>query len=205
MCVYIIRSVPINQTETMLTLYGAFYDTTIKGIAKFGQDYTKEEAMDYLHLWSVVGYFLGVDESLLCTDDSQWENIDKRWYEWYLEHEYIVDENTKLLTMKLNELQRELIPFEFADDLSYLFIRYFMGDEYCDNLGLPKGDNMDKLMVIFKNFYGAIDEMGDRDNATQKILGKISHVMIDNIFKMITGDGRVPYYLHTSNSQGIKP
>ena len=114
----------------------------------------------------------------------------------------MVDDNTKLLTFSLIELQKEIIPFGCADDLSYSFLRYFMGDEYCDNLGIPQGCDIEKLMVIYKFFYGTIDEMGDRDTVKQRILGKISNALIDNWFKNMTGDERVPYYLYTLNSRG---
>ena len=183
----------------MITLYGAFYDLTIKGVAKLGQDYTREEAMDYLHLWNVVGYFLGVDESLLCIDDDKWEFTYNKMNEWFYKHEYLVDENTKKLTSKLIEFQKELIPFKFADDLSYSFLRYFMGDQYCDNLGIPQGCDIDKLMIIYRFFYGVIDEMGDRNETIQKIIGKISNALIDNWFTAMNEDQRIPFYLYTLN------
>ena len=57
-----IQYVPINQLEQYATLYGAFCFATLEAIEKLGADYNDKELTDYVRLWSIIGYFMGIDE-----------------------------------------------------------------------------------------------------------------------------------------------
>lgn len=55
---------PINQEEMAGTLM-SFSALVVNGLELLGSQLTSEEKDAYIHLWNIVGYFMGLDEDLL--------------------------------------------------------------------------------------------------------------------------------------------
>ena len=185
----------INQTELLNTLYGAFYHCTLKGIEKCGVDYTEQERKDYMHLWSVIGYFLGIDEELLIIDNDYRVVTDKLLVNCM---KYELDLNLKVskpLTDALVVYLKDLVPFEFADDVVYSILRWYLGDEWCDTLQLRKGPDIKGFVMIAKALNMAVDEAGDQNKMMARIIGKLSTRFMRKWFQILAREERVPYYL----------
>ena len=185
----------INQTELLNTLYGAFYHCTLKGIEKYGADYTEQERKDYMHLWNVIGYFLGIDEELLIIDDDQSVVTDKVMVNCM---KYEVDLNlevSKPLTDALAAFSKTLLPFGVPDDVVYSMLRFYLGDEWCDSLQLPQGPDIQSFVAITKALNMTIDEAGDHSEVLTRIIGSISMGVMQKWLQIMAKDDRIPYYL----------
>jgi hypothetical protein len=62
--------VPVNQ-EDMAGTNLSFSVIVIRGLRKMGATITEDEQSSFLHLWNVIGFMLGVKESLLPKDGKQ--------------------------------------------------------------------------------------------------------------------------------------
>jgi hypothetical protein len=57
-------AIPVNQQEMLGTIL-AFSTVTLRGLERMGVTVTAAEQQAYWHLWSVVGFMLGIDERLV--------------------------------------------------------------------------------------------------------------------------------------------
>jgi len=188
---------PINQFEMIATLYGAFYLLTKRGIKKSGMDYTEQERKDYMHLWSVVGYWLGIDEELLIIDDDERVVEEKLWANIWKYELNLSLEVTKPLTEALLGCFKDMIPvpFHLADDVVYSFLRYYLGDEWCDKLELPKGPDLDRFFAIMTHLNQEVEEFKDHHVMMARILEKVSVLFMHKWMELESGQKRIPYYL----------
>ena len=92
-------------------------------------------------------------------------------------------------------IQKELIPFKFADDIVYSFTRERLGDEWCDKIGIPKGPDINTLKRIVKTIYGIIDDIGDSNKLLRKIIANSADGIIDKWYELQLGDDRTPHTL----------
>ena len=72
-----VRGLPINQQD-MLGTQLAFTIAAFDGIARLGYRMTKRDKRAYLHLWSVVGHYLGIAEAGRCADLAVAKQLTRR-------------------------------------------------------------------------------------------------------------------------------
>ncbi len=65
---------PVNQEDLLMTIL-TFTEVVFEGFDRTGVDYTPSDAHDYLHLWSYVGFLLGVEPRFLPLDRSSAETL----------------------------------------------------------------------------------------------------------------------------------
>ena len=111
---------PINQEDLAGTLM-TFSVVLLDAIKTCGITVSADDEDAFLHLWKVVGHFLGVDPALVPVDvvdgralmqairDDQWTSSDQG----------------ELLTADLMEAMEEYLPGEVLDDLPEALIRFF--------------------------------------------------------------------------------
>lgn len=130
---------PINQHDMLATLL-LFSSVLLDGLRDLGLDTPDELADDYLHLWSYVGWVMGVDPS--------WLPLDREWastlWELIAATQQPPDDDARALTHALlSGPVADAVPtFEarlvnarvsFAQGVS----RFLLGDELADGLGIP--------------------------------------------------------------------
>ncbi len=72
-----VRGLPINQQDLLGTQL-AFTIAAFDGIGRLGYRMSKRDQRAYLHLWSVVGHYLGVTEAGRCADLAVAQRITRR-------------------------------------------------------------------------------------------------------------------------------
>jgi mpaB/rubber oxygenase-like protein len=72
------RGVPINQ-EDLLGTQLAFTTAAFDGMKRLGVKLTDNEQQAYLHLWSVVGCYLGIDAAMLVADPKVARRLTRRF------------------------------------------------------------------------------------------------------------------------------
>ncbi len=138
---------PINQ-EDMAGTNSAFSFITLRGLDKLGVFYSGEEAEAFMHLWKVIGYFMGVKENLL-TDNLK---------EAYLLDKIIAQRNFKKseagveLTKSLIQSFKESTPNKLFHPFVHSFLRFLLGDEVADILEVQKKE----LKGVEKIFFNTL-------------------------------------------------
>lgn len=122
---------PVNQ-EDMAGTNLSFSLIVVRGLRKFGLtiDYAAQQA--FMHLWNVIGFLLGVDESLLPETGKE---------------ALLLEEAIRLRNFKTSEhgqlLTRSLIQYFSTVDSGFpqketmQLMRYLVGDDVADLLALP--------------------------------------------------------------------
>jgi hypothetical protein len=125
---------PVNQEDLLMTIL-TFTEVVFEGFDRTGVDYTPSDAHDYLHLWSYVGYLLGVEPRFLPLDRSSAETL--------MEHvrsmHFGPSEAGRELTAALLDQARALLPRPFKG-LPETAIRWYVGDPTADLISVPPAD-----------------------------------------------------------------
>ncbi|WP_051189667.1 oxygenase MpaB family protein [Daejeonella oryzae] len=138
---------PLNQ-EDMAGTNLSFSLITLRGLRKMGFVISYEEQDAYIHLWNVIGYFLGLNEQLLPKnglDANALENSIRQRQFKYSEHG--------------SQLSNQLIDFMISNadkkvsrkDLSGL-MRYLLTDEVADLIGIEAINNQTFNPLAIKFF-----------------------------------------------------
>jgi hypothetical protein len=125
---------PINQEDLLETLL-TFTEIVFEVFDRTGIVYTEAEADDYLHTWSVIGYHLGVRPDLLPLTRAQTSvlmPIVRR-------RQFAASQSGQELTRALLDQGRSLTPPGLRG-LPATTLRFYVGDEAADLLGVPAAD-----------------------------------------------------------------
>jgi len=136
---------PINQ-EDMAGTNGAFSFITLRGLDKLGVFYSKEEAEAFMHLWKVIGYFMGVDENLLTDNLKEAFQLDKL----IAQRNFKKSEAGIELTKSLIQSFIQNTPNKIFHPLIHSFLRFLLGEKVADILEVPK-KNLKGFERIFFN------------------------------------------------------
>ena len=123
---------PICQ-EDMVGTIGAFGYIVLRGLRKLGVSMTVQEEEDYLHHTNVVGYFNGVAEELLPQNLREAYTLDKQ----IARRQFAPTEAGKGLTKSLLNAIVEISGNPQARNLAAAQMRFFLGDNHADALGIP--------------------------------------------------------------------
>lgn len=127
---------PINQHDMVATSL-LFSTVFVDGIRRFGVRVSPEEEEDYLHLWRVSGWLIGVREDLLPNDAFEARRLE----ELVRITQGPPDDDSRALVNALLESPRRTMKPEVAERhvaAGQGFARALLGDEMADALRLPK-------------------------------------------------------------------
>jgi squalene cyclase len=134
---------PLNQEDLAGTLM-TFSVVVLEGLERLGVHLAPEAQEAWLHLWKVVGHFMGVDASMLpaTLDDAHdlMEAIRER--QWKRSEDGIA------LTQPLVALMQRYFRVEVLDGFPVALIRHLAGDHCADLLGLPAADWTQQVVAI---------------------------------------------------------
>jgi hypothetical protein len=122
---------PVNQ-EDLLGTFLTFTTTVFRSLDRLGCTYEQEGAEDYLHLWNVIGWLLGIEADLL---DLDWDEAHE--LEAALRPRNVQASRAGIeLTQALIAAMQATLPRPF-DFLPPVLIRRLVGDELADVLRVP--------------------------------------------------------------------
>jgi hypothetical protein len=125
---------PINQEDILETLL-TFTEIVFEVFDRTGIVYTQDEANDYLHTWSVIGFHLGVRPDLLPLTRAQTSEL----MPIVRRRQFGPSEAGRMLTEALLDQSRHLTPPGLRG-LPATTLRFYVGDEAADLLGVPRAD-----------------------------------------------------------------
>ena len=123
---------PINQ-EDMAGTNLSFSYIILHGLKKMNIPFTSNEAENYLHLWNVIGHFLGVEEAFLPDTMKEAFWLDKL----IAERQFAPSEEGKILTKALLGVFEESVN-GFYNKTAIAQMRFLLGDKIADMVDIPK-------------------------------------------------------------------
>ncbi len=123
---------PVNQ-EDMAGTNLSFSYIILQGLKKMNIPFVNEEAENYLHLWNVIGYFLGVETQFL--PDTMKESF---WLDKLIaERQFAPSDEGKILTKALLGVFKDSVS-SFYNNTAIAQMRFLLGDKISDMVDVPK-------------------------------------------------------------------
>ncbi|WP_448519793.1 oxygenase MpaB family protein [Rhodoflexus sp.] len=171
--------VPINQ-EDMAGTNLAFSFIVIQGLRKIGHAVAYEQAAGFIHLWNVIGHFLGVQEQLLPTD----ERTAARLEQAIAKRQFKPSPEGTALTRALIESIEQNVNASVLMRLKGFvpsYMRFLLGDAVADLLEIPRATlpnsvfGMYKIKSLFQSIDKSNAETGNFQGLLQRIYGKLTY------------------------------
>ena len=135
--------VPVCQ-EDMLGTIGSFSYIVLRGLRKMGVSVTSREEDDYLHHLNVVGHLLGVVDELLPKNLREAYLLDKL----IVQRQFTPSEAGVGLTKALLDTIGKQAGSENARNLAAAQMRFFLGNDHANALGIPNVPVEARLMSV---------------------------------------------------------
>jgi hypothetical protein len=123
---------PVNQ-EDMAGTNGAFSYIVIRGMRKTADIPSDDDAEAYLHLWNVISVIMGVDKVLISNNLREAFVLDKV----IAKRQFRASVEGQALTKALLTTLEKFVENPLLKSFPAAQMRYLMGDEVADILGLP--------------------------------------------------------------------
>lgn len=180
---------PIHQAALAVTML-SFSTVVINALEKAGIRLTDEEKEGYLHLWKVTAHILGIHPDMIPRDfkDSQ------EMYDTFAQMEFCrSDSGVELTGVLIAFVQRHLkvLPALVPDGM-----RFWLGNELADMLGVPKSDIITKQIM---RFMFALWRLEDRYERRFPLVHLVSHFicrrLMLGLLDVERGGNRPRFYL----------
>jgi ER-bound oxygenase mpaB/B'/Rubber oxygenase, catalytic domain len=166
--------VPINQ-EDMAGTNLAFSYVILLGLQQSGYILSEREKEDFIFLWRYIGYQMHLDESLLPSSF-----LDARQLANAIQHRNFkkTDEGIAL-THELLNYYKQSVPPDQAD-LVPSQIRFYLGNEVAEYIGIPSDPIRDKLAASVSTFKSVQNILAPQPDSYQKMLAQ--HALLKKKF-----------------------
>ncbi len=126
---------PISQLQLLGTLF-SFSVQGIRSLRQSGVRLSNQRAEAYIHAWNLVGHQMGILDELL---PLSWEDSESLW-DKRKGAEYSPTPEGRELTAAAIDCMREMFGYALFPGLPATGIRFYLGNETADVLGVPKAD-----------------------------------------------------------------
>jgi ER-bound oxygenase mpaB/B'/Rubber oxygenase, catalytic domain len=133
---------------------GAFSYIVIRGMRKLSEEPSEVDSEAYLHFWNVVSVIMGIDKQLIPNNLREAFVLDKV----IAKRQFRPSDEGKLLTKALLDTMEKFIENPLLKTFPAAQMRFLMGDEVSDMLGIPSVTFEKKLVGLIPNsimFRGA--------------------------------------------------
>lgn len=171
--------VPVNQ-EDMAGTNLAFSFIIIQGLRKIGCAVSHEQAAAFLHLWNVVGHFLGLEEQLLPADEKTAARLERI----IARRQFKSSAESIALTQALIdsiESNVNLSPLMRLKGFVPSYMRFLLGNQVADLLGIPPATLPDSFFGLYKirnllrEGRNEHSEAADFQGILQRIYGRLTY------------------------------
>jgi hypothetical protein len=123
---------------------GAFSYIVIRGMRKLGAEPAEADSEAYLHFWNVISVIMGIDKDLIPNNLREAYVMDKV----IAKRQFRPSDEGKLLTKALLDTMENFIDNPLLKSFPAAQMRFLMGDEVSDILGIPSV-SFEKKLVRF--------------------------------------------------------
>lgn len=192
---------PTNQEDlvgTWLTFTAVVYDA----FDASGVDYTDQNSSDHLHMWRVIGHYLGIDDHLVPSTRAEANLLRDRIFG----SQQAPCAAGKAMTAALIGLANQRTP-RFARPMMPTAFRHFLGDNVADMIGVPPANWTRHLFGVMSALTKVVTRGQERHVLHARLSAFIGRHLLNGILKeMRSGDRplfQIPTHLATrSTSKG---
>jgi hypothetical protein len=154
--------VPVNQ-EDMAGTNLSFSMLVIRGLRKLDIAVSNPDQQAFMHLWNVIGYLSGLEQSLIPQDGKQGIALERA----ISSHQFKPSEQGQALTKALVDYFAGLsLPAPFNGKETIQLMRFLIGDEIADILALPVGEVPGTIINLLK-INGTWQELKPQPSASE--------------------------------------
>ena len=176
---------PVNQEDLVGTML-AFSWIAVDGLEKIGVELTDDDREAYVHCWNVVGHLLGIRDDLLPISAAEAKALAMA----IAAHQFGPTTDGQNLTSALIGMLVKMLPGDVFDPVPRLMIRYFLGQQWAQWLGVEDGFLADLAAAPLRlgelTFSGAIED----SKTMSAIAEKAGQAVIDSIVYVARGGNR---------------
>ena len=165
---------PINQ-EDMAGTNLAFSYVILLGMQQSGFILSEREKEDFLYAWRYIGYQMNIDETLLPASFQEARQLATT----IKTRNFKKTEEGIILTKELLSYYKVSVPPEQADLVSSQ-IRFYLGDEVAEYIGIASDPIRDKLAATVSTFKALQSMLSVQPDSYQKMLSQ--HTLLKKKF-----------------------
>jgi len=169
--------VPINQEDLLGTL-GSFSVAVLDALRKTGADFTEQEAEDFYYRWRAVGELMGIDPKYIAPDlagaRAGFALIQKR-------QNAPCPESRRLIRSWILTLE-EMLPGKKYDSLIGPTIRFMVGPEISEILGIATENTLESAFTKKADFARSIDRFVGRETLMRAGLNLLAYALIQSLY-----------------------
>ncbi|MCU1283024.1 MAG: hypothetical protein JWM53_6570, partial [bacterium] len=167
--------VPINQEDLAGTLM-TFSCVILDAFKTLRVSFTPDEGEAWVHTWTVIGHYMGIDARLLPRSVADGEALMEqiRQTEWQASPEGAT------LAAALVELMRSFLPGHALDGLPVAMMRDLAGDHCADLLSLPRAGWTRRIVDAAADIDGWLGT-SDTHSIAGKLLAKASQQLMEGL------------------------
>lgn len=159
---------PINQEDLAGTLM-TFSAITFDAMRRLGVEATEEEGDDWMHLWAVIGHFLGVDRELVPASIADGRHL----MDAIRERQWAPSKAGAQLAASLVAFMQQFFTQNLLDGLTPTLVRFLAGDQCADVLELPRADWTRTFVGAAASLASVLDD-DPREDVLEKAFGKLA-------------------------------
>lgn len=193
---------PINQEDLAGTLM-SFAPLILNGLKNLDITLTSDQREAYLHCWRIVGYLMGIDDSLLPqTEEENWELSVK-----ILRHQSCQSAEGEELTWSCINFINTLMPGTIFHGVAEYMMWYFFQDmsaatgvDLAATIGIKKREGIKDFVIlaISKFLSESISHLEDHSKIIQAISGLFNRLLLQGYLKHYNGGKNIHFFIPPS-------
>lgn len=193
---------PINQEDLTGTLM-SFGPVILAGLIRLGIKLNDDDTTAWMHCWNIVGFLLGIDESLLPDTYQQGFQLATK----ILKDQARPSDEGKALTDSCDKFIRHIIPGNTFDKIPAYLMGYFLqdfseasGKDLASFIGISTDANMkDKLVLDLAHLFSSgIDKVESREHLLGKVISKFNKLLLQGIIYHYNDGKQVQFFIPPS-------
>lgn len=169
---------PINQEDMLGTLL-AFSVFPVEGLEQMGVDISAQEKDDFLYAWQIIGHIMGVDPANIPTSFDEGAKVGHE----ILDSQKLPSEAGKELTKACIDFLEHVTPGTLFDFYPKYLVRYLIGDELADIVGVETdhkiiGSMLNRLAFAVLDIS---DDIKDNVPALRKISQEFNMALLNGM------------------------
>lgn len=190
---------PINQEDLAGTLM-TFSVVTFDAIHRLGVEVTEEEGDDWMHLWAVIGHFLGVDRSLVPTGIEDARAL----MDAIRERQWAESPQGRKLSAALVAMMQEFFTRNHFKGLTPTLVRFLAGDQCADVIGVAPSDWTRAFVSDTAHVLDLLDHDA-RETLLEKAIGLVGADVMKAIIVFERSGKRAPFRVPASLRKTVLP
>lgn len=185
---------PINQEDMAGTLM-SFSALVLEGLQLLNVHLTNLEKEAYMHCWRVIGHIMGLDDDLLPNNATDALALGHA----ILDHQIAASEQGQSLMRALLDFLHKLAPPFITPQTTIDMMRFTMGNDIADKLGVPPASPPDVEKLAQKvRFVTEVGEVLDHTLLLAMLIQGISKSLLQAQINYMDKNQKLDFYLPES-------